>query len=43
VERAYEERKRALIRRFAGARDDAELQAARRARTKLKTIRNFAL
>jgi hypothetical protein len=43
VERAYEERKRALIRRFAVARDDAELQAARRARNKLKTIRNFAL
>ena len=43
VECAYEERKRALIRRFAVARDDAELQAARRARNKLKTIRNFAI
>jgi hypothetical protein len=40
---AYAARKRALIRQFANAREDEELSAIRRARSKLRTIRNFAL
>jgi hypothetical protein len=40
---AYRVRARALVRCLANARDDAEMQAIRRARAKLRTIRNFAL
>lgn len=43
VMRSYREHQRALIRRFARARDDSELAVIRRARGKLRTIRNFAL
>jgi len=41
--RVYEVHKRALIRRLAIAETDPELTAVRRARRKLRTIRNFAL
>ena len=40
---AYSIRARALIRRFAAASDDYELATVRRARLKLRTVRNFAL
>jgi len=43
VRDAYQLRKRALIRTFVTAHDDEELAHARRARMKLRTIRNFAL
>jgi hypothetical protein len=43
VRDAYELRRRALIRTFVNAHDDEELAHARRARMKLRTIRNFAL
>jgi hypothetical protein len=40
---AYRLRARALVRCFANARSDDEMRAIRRARAKLRTIRNFAL
>ena len=40
---AYRLHSRALVRAFANARSDDELVAVRRARGKLRTIRNFAL
>ncbi len=40
---AYKLRARALVRCLANARSDDEMQAIRRARAKLRTIRNFAL
>ncbi len=40
---AYKLRARALVRCFANAASDDEMQAIRRARAKLRTIRNFAL
>jgi len=43
VRDAYQLRRRALIRTFVAAHDDEELAHARRARMKLRTIRNFAL
>ncbi|MHC4956941.1 MAG: hypothetical protein ACYTGN_01100 [Planctomycetota bacterium] len=42
VERIYRAQQRALIKRFVRATDDVELDAIRRARRKLRTIRNFA-
>ena len=41
--RVYEVHKRALVRRLATAESDAGLTSVRRARRKLRTIRNFAL
>jgi len=43
VRGAYREYARALVRRFANARDRDEIRELRRARQKLRTIRNFAL
>lgn len=43
VRRMYDNYKRVLIRRFAAAHDDVELNQIRRARRKLRTIRNFAI
>jgi len=43
VRDAYQLRRRALIRTFVTAHDDEELAHVRRARMKLRTIRNFAL
>ena len=43
IERAYSAHQRALIRRFARARSDEEMRSIRRARNKLRTIRNLAL
>jgi hypothetical protein len=43
VRDAYQLRRRVLIRTFVTAHDDEELAHARRARMKLRTIRNFAL
>jgi hypothetical protein len=43
VRDAYQLRRRALIRSFVTAHDDEELAHVRRARMKLRTIRNFAL
>ena len=43
VRDAYQLRKRVLIRTFVTAHDDEELAHVRRARMKLRTIRNFAL
>jgi hypothetical protein len=43
VQAAYQLRRRALIRTFVSADDDEELAHVRRARMKLRTIRNFAL
>jgi hypothetical protein len=43
VRDAYQLRRRALIRKFVSAHDDEELAHVRRARMKLRTIRNFAL
>lgn len=43
VMNAYKLRSRALVRCFANAASDDEMQAIRRARAKLRTIRNFAL
>ena len=43
VRDAYQLRRRALIRTFVSAHDDDELAHVRRARMKLRTIRNFAL
>lgn len=40
---AYRVRSRALVQRFALAHDDEEMANIRRARSKLRTIRNFAL
>ncbi|MHC4548653.1 MAG: hypothetical protein ACYTEZ_07730 [Planctomycetota bacterium] len=40
---AYLLRKRALIRSFANSHDDDEMADIRRARMKLRTLRNFAL
>ena len=40
---AYKVRARALVRCLANAKSDDEMQAIRRARAKLRTIRNFAL
>jgi hypothetical protein len=40
---AYQLRRRALIRSFVTAPDDEQLAQVRRARMKLRTIRNFAL
>jgi len=40
---AYRLRARALVRCYANAATDDEMQAIRRARAKLRTIRNFAL
>lgn len=40
---AYRIRSRALVRCLANAASDDEMQAIRRARAKLRTIRNFAL
>jgi hypothetical protein len=42
VERIYRAQQRALIKRFVRATADTELEAIRRARRKLRTIRNFA-
>jgi len=43
VRDAYQLRRRALIRTFVTAHDDEQLAHVRRARMKLRTIRNFAL
>jgi len=43
IQEAYGLRMRALIRRFACATEDSEMRTIRRARSKLRTIRNFAL
>jgi hypothetical protein len=43
VRAAYELRKRALVRRYARAAQQAEVSAIRRAQGKLRTLRNFAL
>ena len=43
AENAQVRDKRALIRTFVSADDDEELAHVRRARMKLRTIRNFAL
>ena len=39
----YQGYQRALVRAFAKAHDDAEMEEIRRARRKLRTIRNFAV
>jgi curved DNA-binding protein CbpA len=43
VMNAYRLRARALVRCLANAKSDEEMRAIRRARAKLRTIRNFAL
>ncbi len=43
VRAAYRDYARALVRRFANAEDRDEIRTLRRARQKLRTIRNFAL